>query len=141
MNFAQKRQSDVMTTQDGICSRCGSVIRDDISDCADLFATVMSREFGDPSGYGAVHLLTVDAYLLQHDEDHSRQSSPFHLLRLCTLLEFGASPAIGAKTAKLLITTCKSLLELNPPKHRGKLTIVAVYKASSTQEHQRIARA
>ena len=101
----------------------------------------MSREFGDPPGYGAVHLLTVDAYLLQHDEDHSRQSSPFHLLRLCTLLEFGASPAIGAKTAKPLITMGKSLPELNPPKHRGKLTIADVYKASSTQEHQRIARA
>ena len=74
MNFFQKRKSDVMTTQDGICSRYGSVVTQDISGCADFIATEISRGFGDPSGYGAIYLLTADAYLLQHEEDHSRQS-------------------------------------------------------------------
>ncbi|MCC6179396.1 MAG: hypothetical protein IT305_29155 [Chloroflexi bacterium] len=47
------------------CAQCGAALPDDTT-CQALFDRCLAREFEDPA-YGAVHHLTVPAYLLQHN--------------------------------------------------------------------------
>lgn len=48
------------------CPQCGAS-SDDGGSCRDRFDELLALEFTDPD-YGAVHHLTVPAYMLQHDE-------------------------------------------------------------------------
>ena len=81
--------------------------------------------------------MTVDAYALQHWEGHSHNSNPWHLLRLCTLLEHGADPRIGERPRLLqgVVQWTGRLPYLEPPVDRGHLTVVDVHGASSPEEH------
>ena len=101
-----------------------------------LFEEVLALEYSDLT-YGAVHLLTVDAHALQHSEDHGPRSNAFHLLRLCTLLEHGADPAIGrgAGWLQAQVEDKQSILFLEPPAGRGAVTIADVHGASTPGEH------
>jgi hypothetical protein len=80
------------------CPYCGADIPPDFETCMAAFEQVVSREYADVA-YGAVHLLTVDAYALQHSEEHGPRSNAFHLMRLCRLIEHGGDPRIGAHAA------------------------------------------
>jgi hypothetical protein len=62
--------------------------------CFAPFGQIMTLEYSDPA-YGAVNLLAVDAHALQHPEDHGAKNNPFHLVRLCWLLEHGGDPRLG----------------------------------------------
>ncbi len=67
-----------------------------VDGCHRLFEEVLAKGYGDWV-YGAVHLLTVDSYALQHGDSHVPRSNAYHLVRLCALMEFGASPRIGSR--------------------------------------------
>src|SRR5580700_7062740 len=81
------------TLQTAKCPRCDAVVPERFANCAAMFHAVLEREYSDPA-FGAAHLFTVDAYALQHSEEHSPRSNAFHLMRLCWLLEHGGSPSI-----------------------------------------------
>jgi len=47
-----------------VCPECGAVWNDDLT-CQSVFDEFLVLEFSDPE-YGAVHLLTVACYMIQH---------------------------------------------------------------------------
>jgi hypothetical protein len=121
-----------------ICRLCGALVPDGIESCRAIFEEVCVREYSDPA-FGAAHLLTVDAYALQHSEEHGLRSNAFHLMRLCLLLEHGGDPRIGAgpprATAKALEQHYRRFPFLEPPSQRGEGTIADVYGAPDAREH------
>jgi hypothetical protein len=126
------------------CPMCGAVVPDRLGSCRALFEEVCAREYSDPA-FGAVHLLTVDAYALQHSEEHGPRSNAFHLMRLCRLLERGGDPGIGQrpprKVGKAFEGQYRALPTLEPPPHRGSLTIANVHGAQDPGGHAERVRA
>lgn len=120
------------------CQLCGALIPDGHSSCRAVFDEVCAREYCDPA-FAAVHLLTVDAYALQHSEDHGPRSNAFHLLRLCRLVEHGGNPGIGQRpprdVGKAFESRYRELPYLEPPSCRGTLTIADVTGVSDATEH------
>ena len=104
-----------------------------------MFEEVCAREYSEPA-FGAVHLLTVDTYALQHSEEHGPRSNAFHLLRLRHLLELGASPALGKRpdraAGKALERRYRGFPQLGAPRDRGALTVAGVYAARDATEHE-----
>jgi hypothetical protein len=130
-DFIHKK--DVIPTP---CSRCGAILPGGSEGCRALFADLLALEYSDPA-YGAVNLLAVDAHALQHPEDHGVKNNPFHLLRLCWILEFGGDPRIGHGPAWLYarFDGNPEIPILMPPVNRGKITIADVHGAASPEEH------
>lgn len=122
------------------CPMCGGIVPAGVARCRDLFNEVCAREYSDPA-FGAVHLLTVDAYALQHSEEHGPRSNAFHLARLGRLMERGESAAIGQRppraVGKAEESRYRQFPELEPPAFRGSLTIADVPSASDPDDHAR----
>lgn len=120
-----------------LCEMCGAATPAD-SACRDLFGEVLSREYSD-AAYGRVHLLTVDAYALQHPEEHGPRSNAFHLLRLCAQLELGAPSGLGSgpdrRRSKQLERLYRQLPHLDAPRCRGADRIDSVVVARNPAEH------
>jgi hypothetical protein len=104
--------------------------------CRKLFEELLALEYSDPA-YGAVHLLAVDAYALQHSEEHGPRSNAYHLIRLCWLLEHGGDPRIGqgGPRSRALSSGYRDFPFLEPPANRGKVTIVDVHGAAGPEDH------
>jgi hypothetical protein len=121
-----------------LCPMCGALVPACMASCRAIFEDVCTREYSDLA-YGAVHLLTVDAYALQHSEEHGPRSNAFHLMRLCSLLEGGANPGIGQRPPRHIGKAFEGhyleLPTLAPPPRRGSQTIVAVHGAQDAEEH------
>src|SRR2546426_1052411 len=75
------------------CSCCGADVLDGYESCRAMFNAVLEGEYSDPA-FGEAHLFTVDAFALQHSEQHGPRSNAFHLMRLCWLLEHGGDASI-----------------------------------------------
>ncbi|MGH7173783.1 MAG: DUF5946 family protein [Gemmataceae bacterium] len=120
------------------CPYCDAEVPRGLETCAATFEQVSAREYTD-AAYGAVHLLSVDAYALQHSEEHGPRSNAFHLMRLCFLLEHRGDPRIGAgpprAKAKAFEQHYRQFPFLEPPTQRGELTIAHVYGAKDPEEH------
>ena len=114
------------------CARCGAVVPGGVAGCFALFGQIMALEYSDPA-YGAVNLLAVDAHALQHPEDHGVKNNPFHLIRLCWLLEHGGDPRLGQgpRWLQVQFDGNPEIPVLEPPADRGKVTVVDVYGAAS----------
>jgi hypothetical protein len=158
------RRSQSTTTTDGRCGYCGAVVLSGFNSCRDLFNAVLEREYTDPA-FGESHLFTVDAYALQHSEQHRPRSNAFHLMRLCWLIEHNGNPTIrqvqrGGRAfydAREQFTRVPSrpdrdfshareeafrqLPFLAPPASRGELTVVSVAQAQTAEEHAKYAEA
>ena len=76
------------------CTRCGAVVPGGTQGCQRLFQEILALEYSE-TAYGAIHLLSVDAYALRHCEDHRPRSNAIYLIRLCMLLEHYATPRLG----------------------------------------------
>ncbi len=117
---------------------CGANVPPGLETCRATFEQVLAREYAD-AAYGATHLLSVDAYALQHSEEHGPRSNAFHLMRLCILLEHGGDPRIGAGPARAKSKAWEPHYRqfpfLEPPTRRGAFTIADVYGAPDSQEH------
>jgi hypothetical protein len=128
------------------CSCCGAVVPDGFENCRGMFNALLEREYSIPA-FGEAHLYTVDAYALQHSEQHGPRSNAFHLMRLCWLLEHGGNPSIRQvrKGGRALYDVREQALRefpfLEPPAFRGELTVVSVLKAQTAEEHAERARA
>jgi hypothetical protein len=80
--------SEAMTTR---CPECGATWKVD-ADCETRFHHFLALEFGDPA-YGAVHNLTVPAYMFQHPSEVSREGWKTMRELLWQFVHGGASPA------------------------------------------------
>lgn len=120
------------------CPYCGAILGKG-EKCDYLFGKLLSLEYGDPE-YGAVHLLSVDCYALQHSEVHSPRSNAFHLLRLYFILYCSSSPAIGfqdKRLSRLVRMKYRDFPDLKAPDDRGSFNVADVLKATNPQEHRR----
>jgi hypothetical protein len=137
-------QSTISTAPN--CNCCGAVVREGYDSCRAMCGAVREREYRDPA-YGAAHLFTVDAFALQHSEQHGPRSNAFHLMRLCWLLEHGGEPGIqrerrgGRAFNDAREETYDTFPFLEPPADRGALTVLSVLDAETPQEHAERARA
>jgi hypothetical protein len=127
------------------CALCAAVLGG-FDNCRAIFNAVLEREYSDQA-YGESHLFTVDAYALQHSEEHGPRSNAFHLMRLCWLLEHGGNPSIrqvrkgGRAFYDARDETYREFPFLQPPISRGELTVVSVVNAQTPEEHAERARA
>lgn len=131
------------------CPGCGLVLRQvegpghayigASASCWALYGEVLAREFGELD-YPECHRLTVDAYAVQHPGvpgSHSRRSVGGHLVTLCLQIEY-AQPA--DRVTRLLASFLDQQPELpwlEPPGHRGDLTVRDLIGASDLAEHAR----
>jgi hypothetical protein len=128
------------------CGCCGAVILDGYDNCAAMFQAVLEREYSDPA-FGEAHLFTVDAYVLQHSEEHGPRSNAFHLMRLCWLVEHGGNPSIrqlrrgGGASYDAREEAYRHFPFLEPPASRGELSVGSVLTAQTPGEHKARARA
>ncbi len=127
----------------GRCEMCGAEVEGGSAACRDVcFGEVQAREAGD-AAYAAVHLLTVDSYVLQHSESHSPRSNAFHLLRLGWLLFGGGDPDVKQTNKGPMPYIMKGyrdfpFLPPPPPGARG-MTVVEALKARDAAEHREMA--
>lgn len=125
------------------CDECGALIAPALKSCKSVFEDVCALEYSNPA-FGAVHLLTVDAYTLHHSAERGPRSNAFHLMRLCLLLEHGHSPAIGKrpprKRSQAFEEQYRGFPYLAPPQHQGALTIMDVRGALGPDDHARRVR-
>jgi hypothetical protein len=111
-----------------------------------MFHTVLEREYRD-AAFGEAHLFTVDAYALQHSEEHGPRSNAFHLMRPCWLLEYDGNPSIhqvrkgGRAFSSAREETYREFPFLTAPEKRGELTVACVLAAKTPNEHAAMARA
>jgi hypothetical protein len=118
------------------CPSCGASAFGGIDGCNKLFEDILTLEYSDPR-YGAVHLLSVDAFVLQHSESHGPRSNAYHLIRLCWLLEGNGDPrnGRGGPRLKSVLKSYRSFPFLAPSTNRGEITVVAVHAACGPGEH------
>lgn len=81
------------------CPECGAALAPGET-CRDRFERCLALEFEDWAGYGAVHHLTVPAYILQHPGAYSRQGWLEARRLLSEFLVAGRSPAQVRRTGR-----------------------------------------
>jgi hypothetical protein len=121
-----------------ICPLCGAHLPPKFANCRALFGAVCAREYTDPV-FGSVHLFSVDAYALQHSEECGPRSNAFHLMRLCQLLERGASAELGRhpprSAGKAFEERYREFPFLEPPANRGAITAADVFTVTDSQNY------
>jgi hypothetical protein len=129
------------------CAGCGLVLRQvegpghayigaSVS-CWALYGEVLAREFGELH-YPECHRLTVDAYAVQHPGvpgPQSRRSVGGHLVTLCLQLEHGVSADAATRMLGTFLDYRSELPWLDPPGHRGDLTVRDVVATSGLEAH------
>lgn len=127
------------------CPLCGAETGG-LSECRGrYFGDLLAREYMSP-GYGHTHLLTVDAYVLQHSEDHSPRSNALHLTRLAWLLFCGGDADIRQENKGpmpyIMEKYYRDFPFLQPPPagKRGSITVIDAYNAKTSEEHSRTSR-
>jgi hypothetical protein len=124
------------------CELCGSESGGREACRNRVFGDVLAREYSDPTGYGTVHLLTVDCYALQHSEDHSPRSNALHLIRLYWILFCNGDSDIGQKDKGpipyIMEKYYRDFPFLNPPPmgKRGDITVMDLYVVRDPEEHR-----
>ena len=105
---------------------------------------LLTKHYSEP-GWGNEHLTAVDAYALQHSDEHGPRSNAYHLMRLALTLENGLPSHIGARPPREMGKTFETLYRrfphLEPPDDPGAMTVADVAGADSAEEHCRRVRA
>jgi hypothetical protein len=120
-------------------------VLEDFENCNAMFQALLEREYSD-AAFGQAHLFTVDAYALQHSEEHGPRSNAFHLMRLCWLIEHNGNPSIrqirkgGRGFSNANEKSYEDFPFLAPPENRGELTVANVVGAKTPDEHAAKAR-
>lgn len=112
------------------------------SGCWAVYGTILAREYGEWR-FPAIHRLTVDAYMVQHPGTASRQSIQsvaIHLVGLFVVLELGLSSAQATQAIRRAVEQSDRFIWLEPPTHRGELTVLDVAAATTLAEHEQIVR-
>jgi len=129
------------------CPGCGLVLRQvdgpehayigaSVS-CWALYGEVLARAYGE-FHYPECHRLTVDAYAVQHPGSpgpQSRRSVGGHLVTLYLQLERGVSADAATRLLGAFLDHEPDVPWLEPPGHRGDLTVRDVLGAADLAEH------
>ncbi len=101
------------------------------SGCEAVFTELGVRAYSGWSDY-PTHRLVVDCYALQHPEPycHSAKSLAAHLTGVCVALEHGGDPS-RLRAVQRWLDGPRRLERPEPPRSRGRLTIVDVRGAGS----------
>ncbi|MCY3800097.1 MAG: DUF5946 family protein [Chloroflexi bacterium] len=137
------RPDTLATNHADDCPLCGAPEAGGEDGCRRIFESVLAKEYSDPA-FGKVLLITVDAYALQHGDAHGPQSNAFHLVRLCAIVEFGASPVIGTREPqgwREMLEAGRRLPEIHLTGSPGPVTVADVAGATSAAEHVDLVRA
>ncbi len=134
------------------CAGCGVVLPEEdgpvhrymesSSACWRLYGEVLAREYSD-ARYRSIHRLTVDAYAAQHpgrESPQSTQSVALHLISLCMILEQHWPPERVTSALQQIVERRKELWWLEPPAHRGDVTVADVHAISTRQAHETVVR-
>lgn len=111
--------------------------------CWAVYGEVLAREYASPDLMD-IHRLSVDAYAVQHPGKVSPStinSVAIHLMRLCLLLEQGLDMQFANDAIRTLAEDKRSFYWLTPPASLGSITVVDLWRAESTEEHRKIAKA
>jgi hypothetical protein len=110
--------------------------------CWAAYGEILAREYGDPA-FAGLHRLTVDSYAVQHPgrpSPQSIQSVGLHLMSLALVLEHGVTMQ-EATDALQRASRGKAILEwLEPPEHRGAITVLDIRAADTPEKHQKRVR-
>ena len=106
------------------CDQCGWAEAGGRAGCRARFEAFLARDFSDALFFRS-HRMFVDAYCLQHPEDHcaSAKSLAAHLAGLCWILEGGASRATGPDRLHRWLSGDRRLDKPALPEHRGAITL------------------
>jgi hypothetical protein len=139
----------IMTTSENKirCVGCGALVPDidgpthrymaASPGCWALFGEVVAREFSD-FRYARVHLLTVDAYALQHPGSPSPQtiqSVAIHLISLYLVFERRYDLQRATKAMQHAASHKPQFRWLDPPTSLGDITVVDIHQARDPAEH------
>ena len=105
--------------------------------CWAAYGEVLAREYSSPALFQR-HKFTVDAYAVQHPgrpSPQSIQSVGVHLIRLCLMLEGGATAAQATATMQSAARRKELFRWLEPPPSPGAVTVANVHRAASPEEH------
>ena len=118
------------------CAGCGAVLPGDSGGCRRLFEEMLAKEYSDPA-YGAVHMLCVDAYSLQHPAGQGPRSCAFHLLSLQMALLHDADPTIGRSRSWLQrrMQMVDAVPQLEPPASLGEVTIADIRGPANPEDY------
>lgn len=99
--------------------------------CQALFEELPARDFSDAL-YFAVHRLSVDTYSVQHPDRYcaGRHGLVAHLGGLCSILEGGASPAVGDPALQRWLSGGPQVERPTPPAFRGAVTLLDARRAN-----------
>lgn len=109
-----------------------------IPGCWKVYTMVLEREYGEYQSPEDTHRLTVDAYAAQHPGAPGpkvQHSMNLHLMSLYMGLEMGASNQAIMEARQRLTESGDEMLWLDPPKSRGKRTVLDVLRATSLDAH------
>jgi len=124
-----------------VCLCCGADIIGGLPACVELFAELGALRYTDPA-YAAPTLYGVDAHALQHPEIHGKKNNAAHLLRLHWLFSRGEIARVGDIPRwwhDWLNDGDIPILE--PPRHRGDLTVMDVAVAHCADDFARLMEA
>lgn len=105
--------------------------------CWAAYGEILAREYSDPR-YLSVHRLTVDSYAVQHpgrSSAQSIQSVALHLISLSLVLDHGVSPESATEALRRCSRSKDSFVWLDPPIHRGGITVADVRSADLPDTH------
>lgn len=110
-------------------------------ECWSVYGQVLAREFGNAVLFGQVHMLTVDAYAVQHaGGPHPDKSIDVHLCGLHLVLDQGVAPTRVPRLVQQIVPRVSVWPHLEPPSRGGPLTVASAAAAASPQEHVEAAR-
>jgi hypothetical protein len=146
--WAQRIMMIMTTSQQEIhCVGCGALVPDidgpthrymvASPGCWALFGEVVAREFSD-FRYARVHLLTVNAYALQHPGSPSPQtihSIAIHLISLYLVFERRYELQRATKAMQRAASHKSQFRWLDPPASFGAISIVEIYRAKDAARH------
>ena len=110
-------------------------------ECWAIYGQVLEREFANAVLFGQVHMLTVDAYAVQHaGGPHPDKSIGVHLCGLHLVLEQGVAPTVVPRLIQRISPKVGVWPHFDPPTDPGPLTVATVAAESSPLEHAEAAR-
>lgn len=118
------------------CDGCGLRVDGGAVGCQAFFDELIARDFSHAL-YFRVHRLVVDVYSLQHPARYckSAKSLAAHLCGLYSILEAGASGAVGDEALRRWLDGKVDLEKPELPSFRGELTIDSVRAAPDPESY------
>ena len=106
------------------CDECGRPAAGGRAGCRATFDEYVARDFSHAL-YFRTHRMFVDTYALQHPDEFCRSAKSLaaHLVGLCSILEQGANPAVGADALRRWLNGGVRFDKPALPARRGETTV------------------